>query len=73
MKRMIYVPGVDEIIPDGAVYYRLPVSNKNVVDVICWDDFTTNGQVLYDSLSAPLLGEPFIHHFAGWEVPGVPH
>lgn len=68
MKRMIYVPDVDEIIPNGAIYYRLPMSNKNVVDVICEDNFTTDGETLYDSRSGPMLAEPFIHHFAGWEV-----
>ena len=68
MKRMIYSPGVDEIIPDGAIYYRLPQSNQNVVDVICEDDFATDGTVFYDSVAGPSLAEPFVHHFAGWEV-----
>ncbi len=67
MKRIIYVPGIDEMIPSPAVYYRLPVSNKDVVDVICEDDFTTTGEKLYDSKLGPSLAEPFIHHFAGWE------
>lgn len=68
MKRMIYVPDVDEMIPDGAIYYRLPMSGKYVIDVIHKDTFTTDGEVLYDSLNGPMLAEPFIHHFAGWEV-----
>lgn len=68
MKRMIYVPDTDEIIPNGAIYYRLPMSNKNVVDVICEDDFTSSGETLYDSRLGPMLAEPFIHHFAGWEI-----
>lgn len=68
MKRMIYVPSVDEFVPDGSVYYTLPVSGKNVVDVICDDDFTSDGEILFDSISAPTLSEPFIHHFAGWEM-----
>ena len=68
MKRMIFIPAVDEIIPDGGVYYHLPVSGKNVIDVICYEEFTTTGETLYDSISGPMLAEPFIHHFAGWEV-----
>ena len=68
MKRMIYVPAVDEFVPDGSVYYTLPVSGKSVVDVVCDDDFTSEGEVLYDSISPPTFPEPFIHHFAGWEV-----
>ena len=68
MKRMIIVPADGEMIPNDAIYYRLPVSGKNVVDCICDDDFTTAGETLYDSISGPMLAEPFIHHFAGWEV-----
>lgn len=68
MKRMIYVPAVDEMIPENAVYYRLPVAGVDVVDVVCEDDFSTTGTVRYDSKSGPMLAEPFIHHFAGWEV-----
>lgn len=68
MKRMIYAPDVDEIIPDGAIYYKLPQANVNVVDVICEDDFATDGVVYYNSLGGPNLSEPFIHHFAGWEI-----
>ena len=65
---MIYVPDVDEMIPDGGIYYKLPVSGKEVVDVICVNGFTSTGETLYDSLNGPSLAEPFIHHFAGWEV-----
>lgn len=66
MKRVIFVPGIDEMIPPGAVYYRLPLSGKDVVDVICNDDFTTTGEMLHDSISGPFLSEPFVHYFAGW-------
>lgn len=68
MKRIIYVPGIDEMIPDGGVYYQLPQSEKDVVGVICEDGFTTTGETLYDSKAGISLTEPFIHHFAGWEV-----
>lgn len=68
MIRVIYVPAVDEFIPDGAIYYKLPISGKDVVDVIADDDFTTEGELLYNSSTGSVLGEPFVHHFAGWEV-----
>lgn len=68
MKRLIYVPAINEMIPEPSVYYRLPVSQKDVVDCLCDDDFTTAGETLYDSISGPMLAEPFIHHFAGWEA-----
>lgn len=67
MKRIIYKPAIDEVIPDGAVFYTLP-ENGNVVDVLIEDDFVTAGTVVYDSLNDIMLNEPFIHHFAGWEV-----
>ena len=67
MKRVIYVPAEDEYIPDGGVYYNLPVMNKDVIDIIVDDDFSTIGTVYYDSVLQPTLTEPFIHHFAGWE------
>ena len=67
MKRIIYEPDVDEFVPDGGVFYNLPVMNKDVVDIIVDDDFTTTGTVYYDSVSNPTLSEPFVHHFAGWE------
>lgn len=63
MKEMIYVPDAGEMIPDPAVYYVLPVSGKSVVHVIVDDDFTTDGELLYDSISKPDLGEPYIHCF----------
>jgi len=66
MKRMIYEPAEDEYVPEGGVFYTLPVSGKAVVDVIVEDIFTTLGTVMYDSLVQPTLAEPFIHHFAGW-------
>lgn len=67
MKRVIYEPAVDEYIPEGGVYYKLPVANKDVVDIIVEDDFVTTGTIYYDSVLQPTLSEPFIHHFAGWE------
>jgi hypothetical protein len=68
MKRVIYEPAVDEYIPEGGVYYNLPVANKDVVDIIVDDDFATTGTIYYDSVLQPTLGEPFVHHFAGWEL-----
>jgi hypothetical protein len=68
MIRIIYVPAVDELIPNGAIYYKLPISGKDVVDVIADDDFSTEGEVLYNSNGGPSLPEPFVHHFSGWEV-----
>jgi len=67
MKRIIYEPDVDEFVPDGGVFYHLPIMNKDVVDIIVDDDFTTTVTVYYDSVSNPTLSEPFVHHFAGWE------
>jgi len=77
MKRIIYEPDTDEFVPEGGVFYHLPIMNKDVVDIIVdddftttgtvYDDFTTTGTVYYDSVSNPTLSEPFVHHFAGWE------
>ena len=67
MKRVIYEPDTDEYVPEGGVYYNLPVMNKDVIDIIVEDDFTTTGTVYYDSVSQLTLSEPFVHHFAGWE------
>ncbi len=45
-----------------------------MLDVLVPDDGDTDGTVLYssdnfDEDGAPiLLAEPFIHHYAGWEV-----
>lgn len=66
MKRIIYRPAQFETVPDGAVAYYLPL-NKECIDAIVPDDFTTNGAVFYDSLNGPMLNEPPIHHFSGWE------
>jgi hypothetical protein len=70
--RVIYVPAVDEQIPDGGVLYTLPQSGKEVVDVIVDDNWDTDGEKLFemDSAGAVLipLTEPHIHHFAGWEA-----
>ena len=68
MKRVIYVPAAGEVVPDGAVYYRLPVANVNVVDVLVPDEWGTAGTKYYDTLTGLALAEPFIHHYAGWEV-----
>ncbi len=67
MKRIIYKLGINEQAPDGAVMYVLPV-NGDVVDAIVSDDFTTTGTILYDSANNIMLNEPFVHHFAGWEI-----
>lgn len=67
MKRIIYKPSNDEAIPNGAMFYTLPV-NGPVIDAIVDDNFVTTGVVLYDSLNMIILNEPFIHHFSGWEV-----
>lgn len=67
MKRIIYEPDTDEFVPEGGVFYHLPIMNKDVVDIIFDDDLTTTGTVYYDSVSNPTLSEPFVHHFAGWE------
>ena len=67
MKRIIYKPSNNEAVPNGAMFYTLP-SNGAVIDAIVDDNFVTTGVVLYDSLAGVMLNEPFIHHFAGWEV-----
>ena len=67
MKRIIYKPSNNEAVPNGAMFYTLP-SNGAVIDAIVDDNFVTTGTVLYDSLAGVMLNEPFIHHFAGWEV-----
>ena len=67
MKRIIYKPAIDEAIPDGAIFYTLP-ANGNVVDVLVEDSFVTAGTVLYECAQGIELNEPFLHHFAGWEV-----
>lgn len=74
MIRVIYQPAVGELIPDIVTYYRLPVSGLDVLDVLVPDDWDTDGTVLYssdnfDEDGDPILpAEPFIHHYAGWEV-----
>ena len=69
MKRVIYAPALDEIVPTGAVYYTLPVAGA-VVDALVADDWLTDGVVFYntDPEAPVVLAEPFKHHFAGWEV-----
>jgi len=68
MKRIIYKPLDGEIKPAAAVDYHLPLSGY-VFDVLVDDDYTPEGRtVLYDSLAGIMLSEPFVHHFAGWEV-----
>ena len=62
------------LIPDIVTYYRLPVSGLDVLDVLVPDDWDTDGTVLYssdkfDEDGDPILpAEPFVHHYAGWEV-----
>lgn len=65
MKRIIYKPSNNEAVPNGAMFYTLPV-NGAVIDAIVDDNFVTTGVVLYDSLNMIMLNEPFIHHFDGW-------
>lgn len=67
MKRIIYKPNVGETVPDNSISYSLPI-NGAIVDVIVDKNFTTAGDVLYDSLNGINLPESFIHHFCGWEV-----
>lgn len=70
--RFIYIPAENEIIPDNAVLYTLPVSGKEVIDVIVPDTWDTAGEKLFEmrddkTVFIP-LAEPHIHHFAGWEI-----
>jgi len=69
MRRVIFTPNVDVAIPDIAVYYVLPVAGP-VFDCLVEDDWVCDGVLHYDSdPDAPkALAEPFIHHYAGWEV-----
>ena len=73
MIRVIFEPGINERIPDGAQFYRLPVANVDVIDALVPDDWDTDGVVHYSSDNFTedgdpiLLTEPAIHHFAGWE------
>ncbi len=70
--RVIYIPAENEVIPDGGVIYTLPVSGKEVIDVIVPDTWDTEGEKLFEMneklvVTTPLT-EPHVHHFAGWEV-----
>lgn len=80
MKRVIFAPDIDEIIPDGAVYYELPIAGP-VFDALVEDDWDTFGTIHYDSSAVVMedvdgqlvpkavpMAEPHVHHFAGWEV-----
>ncbi len=69
MKRVIFTPGVDVLIPEIAVYYVLPTAGP-VFDCLVEDDWDCDGTLHYDSdPDAPkALAEPFIHHYAGWEL-----
>ncbi len=73
MKRVIFTPNVDVAIPDIAVYYVLPVAGP-VFDCLVEDDWGCDGVLHYDSSAVDVdgnpipLDEPFIHHYAGWEV-----
>ncbi len=69
MKRVIFTPNPDVIIPEIAVYYVLPTAGP-VFDCLVDDSYDPDGAVFYNSdPDAPkALAEPFIHHYAGWEV-----
>lgn len=71
MKRLIYIPSDNEIIPDGAYHYILPVSGKDVFDVLVPDNFDTDGEVIHEQddkgVIVTKLPETPIHHFAGWD------
>ncbi len=69
MKRVIFTPNPDVIIPEIAVYYHLSVAGP-VFDCLVDDTWSCDGTLHYDSdPDAPkALAEPFIHHYAGWEV-----
>jgi len=70
MKRVIYTPGVDEKIPDGAYSFTLPIVGQSVIDVLIEDKWDTDGTVLHEQLEDGTiikeLPEPSPHTFAGW-------
>lgn len=68
MKRVIFTPNPDVIIPEIAVYYHLPVAGP-VFDCLVEDDWDCDGILHYNSDPngpVPLIEAP-IHHYAGWE------
>lgn len=71
MRRVIYIPDVNEIIPDISYHYLLPVSGKYVFDSIVPDNWNTLGETLHDMSDDKTitiqLPEPAQHHYAGWE------
>lgn len=71
MRRVIYIPDVDESIPDISYYYLLPVSGKYVFDCLVSDTWVTDGEILHDRTDDKTitvqLAEPAVHHYAGWE------
>ncbi len=71
MRRVIYIPDVDEIIPDISYHYLLPVSGKYFFDSIVPDNWKTLGEILHDMSDDKTitiqLPEPAQHHYAGWE------
>ena len=71
MRRVIYIPDVDEIIPDISYYYYLPISEKFVFDCLVSDIWTTDGEILHDMEEDKTINiqltEPALHHYAGWE------
>lgn len=71
MRRVIYVPDIDEIIPDISYHYLLPVSGKYVFDSIVPDNWATDGEILHEMTDKGVivkqLTEPARHHYAGWE------
>jgi|JI10StandDraft_1071094.scaffolds.fasta_scaffold06748_3 hypothetical protein len=71
MRRVIYIPDVEESIPYISYHYLLPVLGKYVFDCIVSDTWTTDGEIIHDmtddkTITVQLTG-PAVHHYAGWE------
>ena len=82
MRNIIYIPGVGDLIPEGALTYDInmptpknrPHTEQIVVDAIVPNSFTTTGTILYDAndntgqvvVTKPLVGYNRIHQYAGW-------
>jgi len=71
MRRVIYIPAVEEQIPDIWYHCQLPVSGDFVFDVLVDDKWDTDGVVKHEMLEdrtiITQLPEPAVHHYAGWE------
>lgn len=73
MKRVIFTPNVDVVIPDIAIYYALPIAGF-VFDCLVEDNWDCDGVLHYDSSARDIdnnlipLAESHVHHYAGWEV-----